>query len=128
MSKKYTKTHAQSGTKIKLPPIETWDNQYRRNYEITIDIPEFTSICPRTGLPDFGKVAIKYIPNKVCAELKSLKYYMLSYRQLGIFYENAMNRILDDFVKCIKPKSVTITGQFNTRGGMNCTISVRFPH
>ena len=89
----YTKEHARSGIDAPLPKIECFENQFR-NYEITITIPEFTSVCPRTGLPDFGTIAIQYVPNRRCVELKSLKMYILAYRNLGIFYENAVNRIL----------------------------------
>jgi 7-cyano-7-deazaguanine reductase len=119
----YTSDHANSGLEDKLPPIESWPNQFK-NYAITIEIPEFTSVCPKTNLPDFGKVTITYEPNKVCAELKSLKYYMLGYRNLGIFYENAINRILKDFVLAVKPKWVNVRGEFNMRGGMRSIIEV----
>jgi len=119
----YTSDHANAGLEDKLPPIESWPNQFK-NYAITIEIPEFTSVCPKTNLPDFGKVTITYEPNKVCAELKSLKYYMLGYRNLGIFYENAINRILKDFVLAVKPKWVKVRGEFNMRGGMRSIIEV----
>jgi 7-cyano-7-deazaguanine reductase len=122
----YTSNHAQTGIKEKLPSIETWPNQFK-NYTITIEIPEFTSVCPKTNLPDFGKVTITYEPDKVCAELKSLKYYMLGYRNLGIFYENAINRILQDFVTSIKPKWVKVRGEFNIRGGMKSIIESFYP-
>ena len=95
-TREYTPQHAASGVSVDLPEIETWENNYR-GYEITITIPEYTSICPRTHLPDFGTITIHYLPDKLCLELKSLKYYILAYRNLGIFYENAVNRILDDF-------------------------------
>lgn len=122
----YEERHAQSGIKEQLPPIETWPNQYQ-NYTITIEIPEFTSVCPKTGLPDFGKITITYQPNKRCVELKALKYYILGYRNLGIFYENAVNKILNDFVKAVKPKWVRVCGEFNVRGGMKSTIQVEYP-
>jgi 7-cyano-7-deazaguanine reductase len=122
----YTPEHARSGVGAKLPDIETWRNQYQR-YEITITIPEYTSICPRTGLPDFGTITIHYLPNKLCLELKSLKYYILAYRDLGIFYENAVNRILDDVARACRPKWAVVRGEFTTRGGMRTTVEARYP-
>lgn len=122
----YTESHAKAGIDKKLPPIETWLNQHK-NYTITIEIPEFTSVCPKTNLPDFGKVTIIYEPNKVCAELKSLKYYMLGYRNFGIFYENAINRILKDFYAAVKPKWVIVRGEFNMRGGMRSIVEAEYP-
>jgi len=125
-SSEYTPQHARGGVKAELPAIETWPNQYR-GYEITISIPEYTSICPRTGLPDFGTITIQYLPAKLCVELKSLKYYILAYRNLGIFYENAVNRILDDVVKACRPKWAVVRGVFTTRGGMRTTVEARYP-
>ena len=122
----YTKEHARSGLDTPLPKIECFENQFN-NYEITISIPEFTSVCPRSGLPDFGTITIRYVPNKWCAELKSLKMYILAYRSLGIFYENAVNRILRDFVKAVKPTQAVITGEFNVRGGMKSIIEASYP-
>lgn len=122
----YTGKHARSGVKLELPAIETWPNQYR-GYEITITIPEYTSICPRTGLPDFGTITIHYLPAKLCLELKSLKYYILGYRNLGIFYENAVNHILDDVARACHPKWAVVRGVFTTRGGMHTTIEARYP-
>ena len=122
----YTSGQARSGVKVELPPIETWPNQYR-GYEIKIEMPEFTSICPKTGLPDFGSVTLEYLPDKECVELMSLKYYIQAYRNLGIFYENAVNRILDDVARAAKPKWAVVTGRFSTRGGMNSTITARYP-
>ena len=122
----YTPEHAGSGVRAKLPPIETWPNQYK-SYEITISIPEYTSICPRTGLPDFGTITVQYLPDRLCLELKSLKYYILSYRNLGIFYENAVNRILDDVAHACRPKWAVVRGEFSTRGGMHSTIEARYP-
>ena len=121
----YTPGHARSGLNAKLPDLATWPNQFR-NYEITITVPEYTSICPKTRLPDFGTLTIHYLPDKVCVELKSLKYYLLGYRNLGIFYENAVNRILDDFVKACRPVWATVTGEFNVRGGMRSKIEARY--
>ena len=121
----YTPEHAQSGLDAELPPLATWPNQFRR-YEITIVIPEYTSICPKTNLPDFGTVTIRYVPEELCIELKSLKYYLLGYRNLGIFYENAINRILKDLVAACLPVSATVTGEFNVRGGMKSIIEARY--
>jgi 7-cyano-7-deazaguanine reductase len=122
----YTDEHARSGINTPLPKIECFENQYK-NYEITISIPEYTSICPKSGLPDFGTITIRYVPNKWCVELKSLKTYILAYRSLGIFYENAVNRILRDFVKASKPIKATVTGEFNVRGGMKSMIEASYP-
>jgi 7-cyano-7-deazaguanine reductase len=121
----YTDRHARSGIDSPLPKIECFENQFK-NYEIAISIPEFTSVCPRTGLPDFGTITIRYIPNQWCVELKSLKMYILAYRNLGIFYENAVNRILRDFVKASKPIQAVVTGEFNVRGGMKSIIETRY--
>lgn len=125
MAREYTDKHARAGIDAKLPRIECWPNQYK-DYEITISIPEYTSICPRTGLPDFGTITISYVPNKLCVELKSLKYYILAYRNLGIFYENAVNRILKDIVSACKPKWCVVTGEFNVRGGMKTTVEAKY--
>src|SRR4030043_846013 len=119
--REYTQKHARAGIDVPLPKIECFENQFK-NYEITIAIPEFTSVCPRSGLPDFGTITIRYIPDKWCAELKSLKMYVLAYRNLGIFYENVVNRILKDFVSASKPVRAVVTGEFNVRGGMKSTI------
>lgn len=124
--REYTPQHAASGVSTNLPEIETWENNYK-GYEITITIPEYTSICPRTHLPDFGTVTIHYLPDKLCLELKSLKYYILAYRNLGIFYENAVNRILDDVARACRPKWAVVRGEFTTRGGMHTTVEARYP-
>ena len=122
----HTDKHARAGIDALLPRIECFENQYK-NYEITISIPEYTSVCPKSGLPDFGTITIRYIPGKWCVELKSLKEYILAYRNLGIFYENAVNRILRDFVNASKPVRVMVTGEFNVRGGMKSTIEAVYP-
>ena len=122
----YTDRHASAGADAKLPPIETWPNQHR-GYEIRIEIPEFTSVCPKTGLPDFGLLTIEYKPARLCVDLKSLKHYILSYRNLGIFYENAVNRVLDDLVRAARPVWAQVTGEFNTRGGMRSVVKARHP-
>jgi len=122
----YTSGQAQSVKNIKLPEIEAWENQYKRDYTIKIVHPEFTSVCPKTGLPDFGTVTIEYVPGRLCLELKSLKYYFLQYRNCGIFMENIANRVLDDVVKAIKPKSCTVTGDFTPRGGLSSIIIAQY--
>jgi len=122
----YTAAQARGGVRATLPAIETWPNQYA-GYEITISIPEYSSICPRTGLPDFGTITIQYLPQKLCLELKSLKYYILAYRNLGIFYENAVNRILDDAARACRPKWMVVRGEFTARGGMRTTVEARYP-
>src|SRR5690348_17531139 len=98
----YTAEHARAGIDAKLPDLETWPNHFP-GYEITIRFPEYTSICPKTGLPDYGTITIEYQPNKLCLELKALKMYLLAYRSLGIFYENAVNRMQRDIVAAVKP-------------------------
>ena len=122
MKREYTEEHARAGLQAPLPGLETFPNQFR-DYEIEIVIPEFTSVCPKTGLPDFGKLTIRYVPDKYCAELKSLKLYELGYRNLGIFQENVVNRFLRDFVAAVKPVSATVVGEFNPRGGIYSKIS-----
>ena len=108
--------------------LETFSNKYtKRDYQITITCPEFTSVCPKTGLPDFGTIIIEYIPNKFCLELKSLKYYLFNYRNEGIFYEYAMNKILDDLKNILKPKKITVTGNFTARGGITTSVRTSFP-
>jgi len=122
---KYTPEHARAGLDAKLPPMETWDNQFP-GYEITIVIPEYTSVCPRTGLPDFGTLTIGYQPDRKCIELKSLKHYILAYRNLGIFYENAVNCILRDVVKACRPVWAEVRGEFTPRGGLRTTVTARY--
>jgi 7-cyano-7-deazaguanine reductase len=122
MKRAYTDEHAQSGIDAVLPEIETWPNQFS-GYEIEIIIPEFTSVCPKTGLPDFGKLTLRYAPDKLCLELKSLKMYLLAYRNLGIFYENVVNRFLRDVVRVTKPVSVEVIGEFTPRGGLHSKIT-----
>lgn len=120
--KAYTDEHARAGVDAGLPEIETWPNQYP-DYEIEIDIPEFTSVCPKTGLPDFGKILLRYIPDRRCLELKSYKMYLLAYRNLGIFQENVVNRVLQDVVKACKPVSATVIGNFSPRGGLGTVVT-----
>ena len=115
-----------SGINTPLPKIECFKNQFK-HYEITISIPEYTSVCPRSGLPDFGTITIRYTPDQWCVELKSLKMYILAYRSLGIFNENAVNRILRDFVNTSKPIQAVVTGEFNVRGGMKSRVEAFYP-
>jgi 7-cyano-7-deazaguanine reductase len=123
--RKYTEEHARAGLDAELPTIECWENQYP-GYEISIEIPEYTAICPKTGLPDFGTVHVVYVPDQWCLELKSLKEYINAYRNLGIFYENAVNRILHDLVAACKPISMTVRGEFTPRGGIQSRIEARY--
>jgi len=122
----YTEKHAKAGIAAKLPALETWPNQYP-GYVITTRYPEYSSVCPKTGLPDFGTITIEYQPRKSCIELKSLKMYLLAYRDLGIFYENAVNKILHDIVAATKPDWCEIRGDFTPRGGLNTSIIARWP-
>jgi 7-cyano-7-deazaguanine reductase len=106
-------------------PIEVFPNQYPgRQYIIEIECPEFTAVCPMTGLPDFGTIFIRYTPDEYCLELKAFKYYLLDYRNVGIFYENVVNKILDDVVKACNPRWIEIEGQFSPRGGINTSVTV----
>ncbi|MEZ5403297.1 MAG: preQ(1) synthase [Bryobacteraceae bacterium] len=127
MSRKraYTETHARAGIDAKLPKIDCWENQYP-GYEITISTPEFTSVCPKTGLPDHGALTLIYVPGKWCLELKSLKMYLLAYRSLGIFQENVVNRFLADVVKACQPVSATVVGEFTPRGGVYSKIKASY--
>ena len=117
----YTEEHARAGIEAPLPPIESSPNQFP-GYEISISIPEFTSICPKTGLPDFGVLSLRYRPDALCLELKSLKNYFLAYRNLGIFYENVVNRVLRDVVDACSPVEIEVVGEFNARGGMRAVV------
>ena len=122
MKRQYTDEHACAGVDAELPEIETWPNQYA-DYEIEIVMPEFTSVCPKTGLPDFGKIVLRYVPRQRCLELKSYKMYLLAYRNLGIFQENIVNRVLQDVVKAAKPASATVIGDFSPRGGLSTLVT-----
>ncbi len=103
--------------------LETFPNpRPQRDYEIQIRCPEFTSVCPMTGLPDFGEIQITYTPDEACIELKSLKYYLFAYRNEGIFYEAATNKILDDLVAACRPRRMRVTGAFTARGGITTTV------
>jgi len=124
MAKRYPDC-ASAGLDAKLPRIETWSSQFP-NSAITIIDPEYNAICPKTGLPDFGTVTVQYEPDRKCIELKSFKLYMTAYRNIGIFYENAVNRMLRDLVKACDPIWMTVTGEFNARGGIKTRVEVRF--
>jgi len=122
----YTDQHAKAGITARLPPLETWPNQFP-GYTIRTRFPEYTSVCPKTGLPDSGTITIEYQPRRQCLELKALKLYLLAYRNLGIFYENSVNRILRDVVAATKPVWCTVRGEFTPRGGLTTTIEARWP-
>ena len=122
----YTAGHARAGIMARLPRLDTWPNQFPR-YRIVTRFSEYTSVCPKTGLPDFGTIIIEYEPKKSCLELKALKMYLLAYRDLGIFYENAVNRILRDIVAAIHPAWCIVRGEFTPRGGLTTTIEARWP-
>jgi len=122
----YGAKEAKAGLSARLPVLETFPNQFP-DYEIAIENPEFTSVCPKTGLPDFGTIVIRYVPRGLCLELKSLKEYLLAYRNLGIFYENAVNRILEDVVAASRPVRASVTGSFRPRGGLSSVIEARYP-
>lgn len=105
--------------------LETFDNQYPgRDYTVEIVCPEFTSVCPKTGQPDFGTLTITYVPDRKCVELKSLKHYLQQFRNEGVFYENATNRILDDLVAALQPRRLTLQAAFTPRGGITTTVTV----
>ena len=125
-SPRYTPEHAAAGLDAKFPEIETWPNQFP-GYEIVVVDPEFTSVCPKTGLPDFGGLKIQYMPDKHCLELKSLKEYLQSYRNLGIFQENIVNQVLEDVARAAKPKWAIVKGVFRPRGGIGTTVEARWP-
>jgi 7-cyano-7-deazaguanine reductase len=108
-------------------PLETFPNPSTgRDYQIAIRCPEFTSVCPKTGLPDFGEIRITYVPDELCLELKALKYYMVDFRNRGIFYEAVTNQILDDLVAACRPRSMTVVGDFSVRGGISTTVTATY--
>lgn len=123
--KKQYKDFSNAGLDVKLPPID-WFKNFHKNYTITIVIPEYTSICPKTGNPDFGTITIQYQPKDRIIELKSLKEYIFAYRNLGIFYENAVNRILKDIVSAIKPVWIYVKGEFTPRGGIRSIVEATY--
>lgn len=107
--------------------IETFPNPSpERDYEVAIDCPEFTSMCPKTGLPDFGEIRIRYVPADRCIELKALKYYLMEYRNRGVFYEAATNQILDDLVTACQPRQMTVVGDFTVRGGIRTSVTATY--
>jgi 7-cyano-7-deazaguanine reductase len=123
---RYQTKHAKAGLDAVFPEIETWPNQFA-GYEIVVDDPEFTSVCPKTGLPDFGSLTIRYMPNGRCLELKSLKEYLQSYRNLGIFQENIVNRVLEDVVRWARPAWAEVKGEFRPRGGISTVVVAKWP-
>ena len=113
---------------LKMPEIEVWENQYSdRDYVVDLTIPEFTCICPKTALPDFAVIKVSYKPAKVCLELKSLKLYLVEYRNRGIFHEHLTNKLMDDFVKACRPRWMRIEVIMNPRGGIGTTVSAEYP-
>jgi 7-cyano-7-deazaguanine reductase len=107
--------------------LETFPNpRPERDYEIAIACPEFTALCPKTGLPDFGVIRITYVPDAQCVELKSLKYYLIEFRNRGIFYEAATNQILDDLVERLQPRRMTVVGDFSVRGGITTMVTAEY--
>jgi 7-cyano-7-deazaguanine reductase len=107
-----------------MAPIEVIDNKNPdRDYSVNIEFPEFTCVCPRTGLPDFATIKIEYVPDKLLIELKSLKMYFISYRNVGTFHEDVVNKVLDDLVAACKPRRITVTGEFNVRGGIRTVVT-----
>ncbi len=112
---------------LQTPQIETWENLYsHRNYSIEITSLEFTTVCPKTGLPDFATIRINYIPDRHCVELKSLKEYFLFYRDVGIFHEHVVNKVLEDFIAACQPRSAEVIGQFNIRGGIKTVVHANY--
>jgi 7-cyano-7-deazaguanine reductase len=111
-----------------MPELDTFENPHPgRDYVITHVAPEFTSVCPKTGQPDFGTIEIEYVADKLCVELKSLKFYLQSFRNEGVFYEDLINRILDDLVAALAPRCMSVTGSFTPRGGMHSIVSAEYP-
>ncbi len=112
---------------MRSPVLETFPNPGPgRDYEIKIRCPEFTSVCPKTGLPDFGEIVITYVPDERCLELKALKYYLIDFRNKGIFYEAVTNQILDDLVAACSPRRMTVVGDFSVRGGIATTVTAGY--
>ena len=110
--------------KLRTPEIEVWENEYPdKAYTIQLEVPEFTCICPKTGLPDFAVISIEYSPRKYCIELKSFKMYTIFYRNVGIFHEHLINKMLEDLVRACRPRWMKIRGVFNPRGGITTTVS-----
>jgi len=113
--------------KLKTPKIEVWESQYAdRDYVVDLEVPEFTCICPKTGLPDFAEINLSYVPDKVCLELKSFKMYIIAYRNVGIFHEHLVNKILDDVVKACKPRYLKVEAVMNPRGGITTAVTAEY--
>jgi 7-cyano-7-deazaguanine reductase len=118
---------ADGESRMSSSTLETFPNpRPERDYEISITCPEFTSVCPKTGLPDFGTIRITYTPDTKCVELKSLKYYLIEFRNRGIFYEAVTNQILDDLVELLSPRRMTVVGDFSARGGITTTVTATY--
>ena len=114
---------------MSISTLATFPNpRPERDFEVLIECPEFTSVCPMTGLPDFGTIRITYVPGARCVELKSLKYYLISFRDKGIFYESATNQILDDLVERLEPRRITVVGDFSVRGGIKTMVTASYIH
>lgn len=112
---------------LDTPEIETWTNEYGdRDYTIDITNLEFTAVCPKTGLPDFATIRVTYVPDERCVELKSLKEYFLSFRDVGIFHEHVVNKVMDDFVAACRPRRVEVVGEFNIRGGLKTVVRASY--
>jgi 7-cyano-7-deazaguanine reductase len=120
----YTPEHAARGLdEIVPPPLEAWPNQYPdRDYEIEIEIPEFTCRCPKTGQPDFAALTVRYIPDASCVELKSLKLHLQAFREVGIFHENIVNRLHDELQRTLRPRRLEVLARFAPRGGLVTTV------
>jgi len=113
--------------KLKTPKIDVWENQYKaRDYLIHLEIPEFTCVCPKTGLPDFAEIKIDYRPEETCLELKSLKMYTFFFREIGIFHEHLANKILDDLVTACAPRWMKVVVEMNPRGGITTTVEAEY--
>ncbi len=113
---------------LETPKIDVWENKYSdRDYVVDLTTNEFTCICPKTGLPDFATVNVHYTPNKSCIELKSFKYYLISYRDIGIFHEHLVNKVLDDIVKACDPRWIQVEVIMNSRGGIQTTVTSEYP-
>ncbi len=127
-----TKTSSYEGRQknirnLKMPDIEVWENQYSdREFVVELDIPEFTCICPKTALPDFALIKVSYKPAKLCLELKSLKLYLVEYRQVGIFHEHLVNKLLDDLVRACRPRWMRVEVLMNPRGGIGTTVTAEY--
>lgn len=115
---------SQKGLDAVLPQLDCFPTHFK-NYLVTLHVPEYTSVCPKTGMPDFGTITLQYVPNQLCVELKAFKYYIHAYRNIGISYENVVNKILQDFVRAAKPKWAYVKGDFTPRGGIRSTIEAQ---